>query len=221
MLGYLVSMRELHLHLRRWYLCGLLLLSPSMTLAHPVTFEDGMAFSSIFQPGAVLVESAYSTSPRFALGLTYLRQDAEDELLQGGFVNANVLLYRRNGVGSQANVYAILGGGAGGDTWHTPMGLGAFQTDFETTRFYTAWMGRTVTDGEDFWWQTTYRIGFAPYEAEFNELQSWLVGQVAYLPHMAAAPNVSMLLRFFYRTVLWEVGGDLKGRPWIQLMVHY
>ena len=194
---------------------------PTAAAAHPVTFEDGIAFSSVFQPRATLIEAAYSTSPRFALGLTYVRQDVEKQVGRGGFVNGNVLLYRLNGEGSQTNLYAIFGAGAGGDRWTTPVGMSALQADFETTRFYTAWMGRTISTGEEHLWQTTYRIGFAPYEAEFSELQSWLVGQVAYMPDLQRTPNASALLRFFYRTVLWEIGGDLEGRPWIQLMVHY
>ena len=219
--GYALGMNIVSSQLRPWVVVCLLSVLPTVALSHPVTFEDGIAFSSVFRPNAVLVESAYSTSARFALGLTYMRQEMDDERLQGGFVNGNVLLYRRNAAASQANLYGIVGVGTGGDKWSDPLGLAAFQTDFETSRFYTAWMGRAVTDGTSRWWQTTYRIGFAPYEAEFNELQSWLVSQVSYMPQMASTPNVSMLLRFFYRTVLWEMGGDLHGRPWIQLMVHY
>ena len=48
-----------------------------------------------------------------------------------------------------------------------------------------------------------------------------LFAQTMYMPQMDDEWNYSVLLRFFYKTVLWEIGGDLKGRPWIQLMVHY
>ena len=202
-------------------LCCLVLGSPVTAKAHPVTFEDGFAFSQIIQPHAVLLESAYSVSPKLALGATFLRQEMDDGRVIGGVVNTNMLLFRRNGAGSQANLYGILGVGLKEEDQQNLMGMGALQADFETARFYTALMGRLFGDRQNRYWQTTYRVGFAPYEAEFSELQSWLVGQVMYAPHLNPDPNISGLLRFFYRTVLWEIGGDLRGRPWLQLMVHY
>ena len=193
----------------------------SKAIAHPVTFEDGVAFSSIIQPHAVVIESAYSMTSRVALGATYLRLSGIENRVMGGFANSNLLLFRHNGEASQANLYVIGGLGLAGDNEQRLMGLGAMQADYETTRFYTALMGRFVGDDQTRWWQTTYRIGVAPYEAEFNELQSWLVGQVVYAEQLNRVVNFTTMLRFFYRTVLWEVGGDLNGRPWIQLMVHY
>ncbi len=199
----------------------LILLSSKRAVSHPVTFEDGLAFGQVVQPGMVLMEGAYSISPRLAFGGTFIRRQTNGPRLVGGFLNVNTLVFRRNGDGSQANLYAIGGMGYGDEDGRKPMGMAAIQADFETTRFYTALMGRMLGDEQSQVWQTTYRIGVAPYEAEFNDLQSWLVMQTVYAPDMQRMPNFSGLLRFFYRTVLWEVGGDLKGRPWIQLMVHY
>ena len=128
-----------------------------------------------------------------------------------------------NGDGSQANIY-IIGGGGGGlfqnDT-KTGLGYSALQLDFETMRFYTALMSRAVSDFEDVSYNVMYRFGFAPYLAPYNSLQSWLVAQSVYTPDMDETLNFMLFLRFFYKTVLWELGGDLKGRPWIHIMIHY
>ena len=46
-------------------------------------------------------------------------------------------------------------------------------------------------------------------------------GEIYSAIELNRAVNFTTMLRFFYRTVLWEIGGDLNGRPWIQLMIHY
>ncbi|MGC6419308.1 MAG: hypothetical protein ACON3Z_19455 [Bradymonadia bacterium] len=201
--------------------CSVLI--PHAGSAHPVTFEDGIAFSGIFQPGAVLLEGGYTLSRHVAVGSTYTRIQTKDGEVHGGFAHANLLAYRYNGDGSQGNVYAIAGGGGGQYRGQDNTGLGyaALQLDYETIRFYNAFMARAITDLDEHTYRATYRIGFAPYAAPYNSLQSWLVAQTMYMPQMDDEWNYSVLLRFFYKTVLWEIGGDLKGRPWIQLMVHY
>ena len=197
--------------------------TPRLAEAHPVTFEDGVAFSGMFQPGSVFLESGYTLSRHFAVGSSYARMMTKDGEVHGGFAHLNVLAYRYNGDGSQANIYAIAGGGGGRylDRTSRGLGYGALQVDFETMRFYNAFMARTISDFEDVTYRATYRIGFAPYTAPYNSLQSWLVAQATYMPDMEDQMNYLLLLRFFYKTVLWELGGDLRGRPWIHIMVHY
>lgn len=60
-----------------------------------------------------------------------------------------------------------------------------------------------------------YRLGFAPYLGGMDELQTWFVLQ--YNHNFQLTP----LLRFFYKNVLWEMGATLKGKPFLTLMVHY
>ncbi|MBV71779.1 MAG: hypothetical protein CMH52_10610 [Myxococcales bacterium] len=207
--------------------CGIVLLF-GLTLAaqeaatHPVTFEDGLAFSAIFQPRSTLIEGGYTLSRHIAVGSTYARIQTEDGGIHAGFAHLNALVFRHNGSGSQGNLYLSAGAGGGlYDDEVAELGYASLQLDYETMRFYTALMSRAVSDGSALKYRATYRIGFAPYVAPYNSLQSWLVAQTMYMPEMNDDLNFMLLLRFFYKTVLWELGGDLNGLPWIQMMVHY
>jgi hypothetical protein len=195
----------------------------STVCAHPVTFADGVAFSSIYRPHFSLLHGNYTLSRHFAVGATYIQLSEVDDDIRAGFGQINALAYRWNGDGEQANLYVIGGAGYGrfGDRDPSLAYYASLQLDYETSRIYTALIGRGMSDTQVYPYQTMFRLGLAPYEAEYNALQAWLIGQVSYFPAMHTEPNFTALLRFFYRTVLWEIGADLYGRPWLQLMVHY
>ncbi|MEE2787146.1 MAG: hypothetical protein VX589_07380 [Myxococcota bacterium] len=200
----------------------IILCSPAL-YAHPVTFTDGVAFSSIYRPNIAILHGNYTLSRHVAIGATYLQLSDSDNEIRAGVGQVNVLAYRWNGMGSQANVYMMGGAGYGAFSRDDPAPAyyAALQLDYETPRFYSAMMGRTITDGNAYPYQAIARLGLAPFEAEYNALQAWLIGQMSYFPAMQDDPDFTVLLRFFYRTVLWEMGADLYGRPWLQLMVHY
>ena len=198
--------------------------------AHPVTFKNGLATYSTFQPGMVRVSSNYTFHRRAAVGVTYLRLHMPDDRRIGTLGQLNLLLYRFNGAGSQGNVYVMGGGGALASSDDSgklaigeagPVYFGSIQSDFETRTIYTALQGSVLAqdDAPTAW--ARYRLGLAPYVANYGELQTWLVGQIMWFPDMEDHLNVTPLMRFFYRTVLWELGADLQGRPWIQLMAHF
>ena len=83
----------------------------------------------------------------------------------------------------------------------------AFLADYESRRWFASYEPRFVWDGniEKSVWQRA-RIGFAPYLANYNELNTWIMFQVDHHPakhdHLVATP----LIRFFYKTYLFEVG---------------
>ena len=114
-------------------------------------------------------------------------------------------------------------GGAGygefGGEEPTPAYYGSIQLDFETPRFYTALMGRSISDGDVYPYQAIARSALH-LRAEYNALQAWLIGQVSYFPAMNDAPNFTTMLRFLSYGVVGD-RADLHGRPWLQLMVHY
>jgi hypothetical protein len=103
--------------------------------------------------------------------------------------------------------------------------MGGLQADYETQRVYTALIGRVLGDQSPsagtLAYHALYRFGVAPYIAKSNELQAWLVGQVSYHGGMEGLPSPTLLMRVFHRSALWELGADLKGRPWLQLMAHF
>ena len=83
----------------------------------------------------------------------------------------------------------------------------AFLADYESRRWFFSYEPRFVWDGDiaTSVWQRA-RIGVAPYLADYNQLNTWLMFQVDHHPakrdHFVATP----LLRFFYKTYLFEIG---------------
>ena len=206
--------------------CVFLLLLGGPVQAHPVIFEGGVATSAVLRPSMSVIHTNYTLQRHFALGATYLRLQLDDRLLDAGLGQVNVLLARWNEKGSQANIYLSAGGGYGHQSQTispggTPVGLVATQADFETTRFYTAVNARFLYIEERFPWMVQLRVGVAPYEAKYKELQAWLVVQGTIAPAMEHSWSVTPMLRFFYRQVLWELGASTRGAPWIQIMAHF
>ncbi len=205
---------------------------PSVS-AHPVTFEGGVAISIMSQPGVNLWHANYSLSSKLALGVDYMRV-GEAGSSKLGLARLNTLVKRWMGRGSQGNLYLMTGIGVAdwghqsvdgsNDQFREAWMIGV-QTDYETQRFYTALIGRVLGDRDltvkDVTVHALYRFGVAPYIARSNELQSWLVGQLTYHSEMSGPPSLTMLMRVFHRSALWELGADTEGRPWLQLMAHY
>ena len=203
--------------------------------AHPVTFEDGWVISTINRPNMALWHLNYSINHRFAIGTDYMRWNHHHHPLELGLARANLLVKRWLGKGWQGNIYLL--GGIGGGRWgpaftdHTLSNqwklawMGGLQLDYETPVFYTALMGRllgtTQMNGFNLPHHLIYRIGFAPYKGKYEQLQTWIVAQASYASLMEEQPSITMLMRFFYKTVLWEIGSDTLGRPWLHLMVHF
>jgi hypothetical protein len=90
---------------------------------------------------------------------------------------------------------------------HAAVFVDAFLADYESRRWFFSYEPRFVWDGdiEKSVWQRA-RIGIAPYLANYNQLNTWLMFQVDHHPakhdHFVATP----LIRFFYKTYLFEIG---------------
>ena len=204
------------------------------TEAHPVTFENGLVISTINRPNMTLWHTNYSLNSRLSLGADYIRWD-RDNTTEVALFRSNLLIKRWLGKGWQGNLYFLGGVGAGqwGEAIHDPslmnkwkLGwLGGVQLDYETQRFYTAFIGRVLGTDQiqefNMPYHLIYRIGFAPYKGKYDQLQTWMVAQISYASLMRYQPSITMLLRFFYKTALWEIGADTLGRPWLHLMIHF
>ena len=203
-------------------------------LAHPVTYQDGIALSIINQKQMSLWHTNYSFNARFAAGIEYTRFGSESPS-RFGLGRVNVLLKRWLGEGRQGNIYMFGGLGSGqlsderdlktGQSQQYPLVamIGA-QADYETQTFYTAFIGRALIDHEHLdrprYYHLLYRVGFAPYVSKVNHLQSWFVVQMTYMNEQER-PSLVALMRFFHRTALWEIGADTEGHPWVHLMAHF
>lgn len=196
------------------------------SFAHPVIYKDGTVVSSSNMPTYSDNQLMYSWSNRWASGLNYWRFTQGDKNTDMAFLKTNYLLYRNNGDDSQANVYLHGGVGIADSEIEKRQTNEAYMTgaeaDWETRTLYTSlkhyyFTSPKVTDIS----MTQARIGFSPYEAGFDQLQTWFMFQAMYMPDVEAEVILTPLLRFFYKNVLWEIGSSTRAEWMINVMVHY
>jgi hypothetical protein len=91
--------------------------------------------------------------------------------------------------------------------------LAGVEADRESrTLFVLGWVESMLpTVGPDFH-KAELRLGVAPYEAEFDELASWLMVQAQWHSELTRSSAITPLGRFFYKNVLWETGGQPRRR---------
>lgn len=194
--------------------------------AHPVIYQDGFVVSSSNMGSFSDNQLMYSWSHRFASGINHWRFTRDELNTEMVLLKTNFLAYRHNGESSQANLY--LHGGLGMvDSEIEKKGtreayMTGAEVDWETRTLYTSlkyyyFTSPALTDIS----MTQGRIGFSPYEAGFDQLQSWIMVQGMYMPDIQKDVVITPLLRFFYRNVLWEVGSSTRGEWLLNLMVHY
>lgn len=206
---------------------GLLLLLISYpSFAHPVIYKGGTVVSSSNMSSYSDNQLMYSWSNRWASGLNFWRFTKDDLNTEMGFLKTNYLLYRHNGESSQANVYLHGGLGVADSEIEMKQTNEAYMTgidlDWETRTLYTSlkhyyFTSPQVTDIS----MTQARIGLAPYEAAFDQIQSWFMLQAMYMPEVNTEVVITPMVRFFYKNVLWEVGSSTRGEWMLNLMVHF
>ncbi len=209
------------------FLSGLFLFLITMTaFAHPVIYKDGLVVSSSNMKSFSDNQIMYSWSNRWASGLNYWRFTKEDRNSEFAFLKTNYLLKRFNGENSQGNIYLHGGFGIADSELERKGTNEAYMTgvdiDWETRRIYTAlkyyyFTSPKFTDIE----MTQARIGFSPYEAGFEQLQTWFMLQAMYMPVTDREVSITPLVRFFYKNVLWEIGSSTRGEWLLNFMVHY
>tara|TARA_Y100001954_G_C15551006_1_gene473836 strand:- start:135 stop:734 length:600 start_codon:yes stop_codon:yes gene_type:complete len=195
--------------------------------AHPVTFKDGTAITSIHRPKMTMVQVNHTIHRNIALAASYMRMEQDTRIVNVPSLHINTLIKRWNQIGSQANIYAMTGVGfdiSDNISSESVRGMVGVQGDFETQKIYTAFTASALpsfVDISDIPFTARYRFGVAPYIAKYDELQIWVVGQVDYMSDMTEQPYFTPMLRYFYRTVLWETGVSLNGTYWFQMMAHF
>lgn len=201
-------------------------LSTSSVFGHPVIYKEGIVASSSNMESYSDNQLMYSWSNRWSSGLNHWRFTKEDKNTEFGFIKLNHLLYRHNGEDSQGNIYVHGGVGVAdseiekrqtNDAYMT-----GFEADWETRSLYTSlkyyyFTSPKVTDFS----MAQARVGFSPYEAGFDKLQSWFMLQAMVMPEVEAEVIITPLLRFFYHNVLWEIGSSTRGEWMLNVMVHY
>ncbi len=193
--------------------------------AHPVSYKDAVGLMSYNTPQMSEVLLTYSLTPSFAIAGTYLR-DSKSEF---AIPRANFLLKRWNNEDSQANIY--FSGGVGvekfGDKTYGAR-LAELVADWESRKYYLyfdhLYLNRDNQDNlllvEKDYNHSKLRAGLAPFLADYNELNVWLILQGE--RHLDESKiELTQFLRFYIKNVLWEVGARFDGGWAFNYMVHF
>jgi hypothetical protein len=164
----------------------------------------------------------YTFTPTEAFGF-YVKQEENGKEILMLTPEFNTLLKRWNLPDGQGNIFNMSGAGAAYFHHNTqPCLWSAFLVDYESRRWFFSYEPRFVWDGdiEKSVWQRAY-IGIAPYLADYNQLNTWIMFRVDHHPakhdHFVATP----LLRFFYKTYWFEIGYSSNQHVMVNWTVQF
>jgi len=166
----------------------------------------------------------YSASPKFSFTARHMKMQMKNGESNNLIMpQLNHLLKRWNEYDLQANIY--LYGGYGllkKNQSKLSAGLIGIEADAEDRNYYIAFKYESMIDADtDKIYQTSLRLGIAPYISEHNELTSWLIVQLQYHPELHTNFAITPMARLFYKTALIEIGSSLEGQWLINLMFHF
>ncbi len=164
----------------------------------------------------------YTFDPRFAAGLFVKREIGGNTFTMIG-PQFNILVKRWNLPDGQGNIFSMTGVGTVVDSG-TPR-FAAWTNvlaDYETRRIFTSYEVRFMHARavENSIWQRA-RVGMAPYLANYNDLNTWLMVQVDHHPAKNYTTTVTPLVRFFYKTLLVEAGYSTRGTAMFNLVRQF
>jgi hypothetical protein len=191
--------------------------------AHPVSYQEAIAVMAWNQPFLTDLWTTYSFRPDMAIAARYMRMEMPEGTMRYALPQYDLLVKRWNEKEYQANIYGF--GGFGRTDFRGQIGtawIGGTEVDAESRTYFISakaeWMRPNQGPRFDHY---EFRVGIAPYEAEFNEIAAWLMLQVQYHPALVRRQVVTPLARFFYKNVLWEIGMSLDGDSMTNLMFHF
>lgn len=159
-----------------------------------------------------------------ALGATYAWMRRREDVVDFAAADLNVLLWRLNGQGYQANAFLLGNVGALLERGAVrPAGAVSLEVDAESRRFYALAQVRYLRslDGRTEDLQALARVGAAPFVAGFTEINPFFIVQYQYLPRFTQAHVVTPMVRLLYRSVLLEVGISLRGEPLVNVTLEF
>jgi hypothetical protein len=178
--------------------------------AKPISYVGGtMAMQENDETGHTLFLD-YTLTPNYAIGWysKWERRQGDGRDFSAHGPQLNSLLKRWNLKNGQGNIFNLTGVGVAeqGD-----MVRGAVWTsllaDYETRRIFTSYELRLMAaDSIDSSVWHRARVGFAPYLANYEDVNTWLMLQVDDHPGKTDTLVVTPLVRMFYKTVLVEAG---------------
>ena len=210
-----------------WQPCcwGLALLSfvAFPATAKPISYVGGTMVMAENDETGNTVNIDYTFSPRAAAAL-YVKHEIQGDVFTAVGPQLNLLVKRWNLPDGQGNIFTMSGAGTaieknGQSHFAAWTGLLA---DYETRRIFTSYELRLMYAQtiEKSVWQRA-RVGFAPYLANYEDLNTWLMVQVDHHPNKTHATTVTPLVRLFYKTLLVEGGVSTRGTAMINFVKQF
>ena len=194
--------------------------------AHPTSFEGGFAVMFEMSRREQEISAVYSPKYWLGTGVVFLKSPEKFYLITS---QIGWLVKRWNLPEAQGNAYLLGGIGYGILKQNTEQEINSsmyrlgIQLDYETRRIYTFTRyveHRFFENNELINDQFSAAFGFAPYIGEFDELNSWLIFKFIASDRFNDMVYI-LMLRFFYKNFLWEIGQDFDGNPQLNFMVRF
>lgn len=185
-------------------------------LAKPISYVGGtMIMQENDETGSTLALD-YTLTPKIAVGFYGKKEIHGDKFTVFG-PQVNTLVKRWNMPDGQGNIFTMTGVGFAHDDGPGP-GKTRFAAwtgmlaDYETRRIFTSYELRLMYADhiEKSAWQRA-RIGFAPYLANYDDINTWIMVQVDHHPAKNRSTAVTPLVRLFYKALLVEGGVNTRG----------
>lgn len=182
-------------------------------IAKPLSYPGGtMVMQENDETGHTL-SIDHTITPRYAVALYAKHETGDDDFTTVG-PQINTLIKRWNLPDGQGNIFNMSGIGVAhdGDDSEFAAWTG-FLADYETRRIFISYEPRIQYAGDiDQSFSHRGRIGFAPYLANYNDLNTWLMVQTEHHPEKEDNVVVTPLVRLFYKTTLIEAGYSSNDR---------
>lgn len=204
-------------------LLAVLVYTAPPALAHPVAFKGASQLMLGLSEDRQSFELYHSYTARQAFGIHAMRFDYDDFEDIAVVLQHNWLVHRWNLPAAQANFYTGIGAGyAEADPGSGSLaGLGFARFDYETRRVYCAVESKFFGAADFTRAVNMAAVGFAPYKAEFDDLNTWLILKAE---NVTESPDDFMLIpevRFFWKNYFLELGVSTDGDFRVQFMVHF
>lgn len=190
--------------------------------AKPISYVNGFMVMQENDETGHTLSLDYTIDPSLAVGL-YAKKESGDKDFTTVGPQVNYLVKRWNFPGAQGNIFSMTGAGVshwkGDDEFSAWTGILA---DYETRRIFTSYeiRGMYAGDFEKSVWQRA-RVGFAPYLANYDDLNTWFMVQVDHHPAKEENVVVTPLVRFFYKTTLVEAGYSSNNRAMLNWVLQF
>jgi len=192
------------------------------TQAKPLSYVGGtMVMQENDETGYTLTID-YTFNPHFALGVYSKYEIGGNDFWMAG-PQLNTLIKRWNLPDGQGNIFSMTGAGVARQGSNTqPAAWASLLADYETRRCFFSYEPRLMYAGniEKSFWQRGY-AGFAPYLANYDELNTWLLIRADHHPAKNDHFVITPVLRLFYKTIWLEAGYSSNNHVMVNWTVQF